>query len=157
MSKDVNKVILIGRLGQDVELRYTGSGKAVANMSLATSRKWKSGDGADQEKTEWHRLVAWDKLAEICNQYLGKGSMLYVEGYLETRKWQDKDGSDRYSTEIKVVDMSMLGSTGDRGSQGNTDAQKQADASGSGSNKGQSSAASGGFDEIPFAPVKALF
>lgn len=110
MAKGVNKVILLGNLGQDPELRYTGSGTAVCNMRLATNESYKDKSGETVDRTEWHSLVAWDRLAEICNEYLRKGSQVYFEGKLQTRKWQDKSGNDRYSTEIKVTEMSMLGS-----------------------------------------------
>ena len=97
----VNKVILIGNLGRDPEVRYTPSGSAVCNISLATTRNWKSREGGErQEETEWHRVVFYDKLAEIVGEYLRKGRPVYVEGRLKTRKWQDKDGVEKYSTEV---------------------------------------------------------
>ncbi|SEN44178.1 single-stranded DNA-binding protein [Nitrosomonas marina] len=104
----VNKVILIGRLGKDPNINYMYDGTAVANVSLATSEKWKDRNGEKQEKTEWHRLTAYRKLAEIIGEYLKKGSQAYFEGRLETRKWTDKDGIDRYTTEIIVDKMKML-------------------------------------------------
>lgn len=104
----VNKVILVGHLGKDPETRYMPSGKAVSNFSIATSETWKK-DGEKQEKTEWHNIVAFDKLGEIVAQYLKKGSLVYIEGKLQTRKWQDKEGKDRYSTEIVASQMQMLG------------------------------------------------
>lgn len=111
----VNKVILIGNTGQDPELRYTGSGAAVANISLATTEKWKDRDSGDmQERTEWHRCVAFGRTAEIIGEYVTKGTPLYVEGKLQTRKWQDRDGNDRWTTEIVIREMQMLGSRGDR-------------------------------------------
>ncbi|MDD2814761.1 MAG: single-stranded DNA-binding protein [Thiotrichaceae bacterium] len=107
----VNKVILVGRLGNDPEVRYTATGSAVANISLATSENWKDKQtGEKQERTEWHRIVFFNKLAEIVAQYLRKGSLIYVEGALQTRKWQDKNGEDRYTTEIVANEMRMLGS-----------------------------------------------
>jgi single-strand DNA-binding protein len=107
----VNKVILVGRLGNDPEVRYTATGSAVANVSLATSENWKDKQtGEKQERTEWHRIVFFSKLAEIVAQYLRKGSLIYVEGALQTRKWQDKNGEDRYTTEIVANEMRMLGS-----------------------------------------------
>jgi single-strand DNA-binding protein len=110
----VNKVILVGNLGQDPEIRYTPAGAAVANFSIATSESWKDKNtGQKTSKTEWHRIVAWNKLAEICGEYLHKGKQVYVEGKLETRKWQDKDGNDRYTTEIKIHTMQMLGNRND--------------------------------------------
>lgn len=105
----VNKVILIGRLGKDPETRYMTSGEAVTNATLATSENWKDKSGEKQEKTEWHNLVFYRRLAEIAGEYLKKGSMIYVEGKLQTRKWQTKEGQDRYSTEIIVNEMTMLG------------------------------------------------
>ena len=109
MARGVNKVILIGNLGQDPELRYTGSGTAVCNMRLATNEAYKDSNGEWVEKTEWHNIVAWARLAEICNEYLRKGSQVYFEGSLQTRSWDDRDGNTRYTTEIKAREMQMLG------------------------------------------------
>ncbi|WP_412062769.1 single-stranded DNA-binding protein [Rubrivirga sp. IMCC45206] len=109
MARGVNKVILIGNLGQDPELRYTGSGTAVCNMRLATTESYKDRDGNQVENTEWHTVVAWARLAEICGEYLSKGRQVYIEGQLQTRQWEDKDGNTRYSTEIKAREMQMLG------------------------------------------------
>jgi single-strand DNA-binding protein len=106
----LNKVMLIGRLGQDPEVRYTQSNTAVATLSLATSERYKDGNGEQQERTEWHRVVAWGRLAEICQQYLNKGSLIYVEGPLQTRSWEDNQGQKRYTTEIKALQMTMLDS-----------------------------------------------
>ena len=107
----VNKVILVGRLGRDPEVRYTPSGSAVANFSIATSEEWKDkGTGEKQEKTEWHRIVAWKRLGEICGEYLSKGSQIYVEGKLQTREWEDRDGNKKYTTEIIAQSMQMLDS-----------------------------------------------
>lgn len=117
MSRGVNKVILIGRLGKDPEVRYMPSGGAVANVSIATSEKWKDKQSGEQkERTEWHNLVFYQRLAEIVGEYLKKGAEIYVEGKLQTRKWQDKSGNDRYTTEIICHEMQMLGGrpTGDR-------------------------------------------
>ena len=119
----VNKVILVGNLGKDPEVRHTPSGVAVANFSLATSESYKDKDGNRQEKTEWHNVVAWRQLAEICGQYLHKGKQVYIEGKLTTRKWQDRDGVDRYTTEIVADQMQMLGSAND--GSGNRPAQQQ--------------------------------
>ena len=105
----VNKVILIGRLGKDPETRYMTNGEAVTNATLATSENWKDKSGEKQEKTEWHNLVFYRRLAEIAGEYLKKGSQIYVEGKLQTRKWQTKEGQDRYTTEIVVNEMTMLG------------------------------------------------
>ena len=117
MAKDLNKVQLIGRLGADPELRYTQAGKAVTSFSVATGRSWKDGNGETQEATEWHRVIAWEKLGEICNEYLRKGSKVYIEGRLQTRKWEDKEGNDRWTTEIIANDMIMLDSKRDSGYQ----------------------------------------
>ncbi|MFL6664041.1 MAG: single-stranded DNA-binding protein [Rhizobacter sp.] len=106
----VNKVILIGNLGRDPEVRYTPSGSAVCNVSVATTRSWKNKDSGDKvEETEWHRVVFYDRLAEIAGEYLKKGRSVYVEGRLKTRKWQDKDGAEKYTTEIIAEEMKMLG------------------------------------------------
>jgi single-strand DNA-binding protein len=106
----INKVILIGNLGRDPEVRYTPSGAAVCNLTLATSRSWKDKTSGDKvEETEWHRVVFYDRLAEIAGEYLKKGRSIYVEGRLKTRKWQDKEGVERYTTEIVAEEMKMLG------------------------------------------------
>ncbi|MCK7628848.1 single-stranded DNA-binding protein [Shewanella sp. JNE10-2] len=114
-SRGVNKVILVGNLGQDPEVRYMPNGNAVANITVATSESWKDQQGQQQERTEWHRVVLFGKLAEITGEYLRKGSQVYLEGKLQTRKWKDQSGQDRYSTEV-VIDqsgsMQMLGSRG---------------------------------------------
>ena len=114
MSRGVNKVILVGNLGQKPEMKYTQSNTAVANLSLATSESWKDKDSGDlKTKTEWHRVVYFGKLAEIAEQYLDKGSKVYVEGKLQTRKWQDQSGNDRYTTEVLGQELTMLDSRGD--------------------------------------------
>lgn len=113
----VNKVILIGNLGRDPEVRYMPSGEAITNITLATTDTWKDKSGEKQERTEWHRVAFFGKLAEIAGEYLKKGSQVYVEGRLQTRKWQDKEGNDRYTTEIVADRMQMLGS---RSGSGNT-------------------------------------
>lgn len=105
----INKVMLIGRLGQDPELKYTPSGTAVCNFSLATSESWTDKQGQKQEKTEWHRIVVWGKIGELCNQYLAKGRQAYIEGALQTRQWEDKDGNKRYTTEINAKTVQFLG------------------------------------------------
>ncbi|HEB49659.1 MAG TPA: single-stranded DNA-binding protein [Desulfobulbus sp.] len=104
----VNKVILIGNLGRDPELRYTQNGTPVASLNLATSRRWKGQDGQMQEQTEWHKVVVWSRLAELCNEYLSKGAKVYVEGRLQTRKWQDQNGNERYTTEVVAQDVQFL-------------------------------------------------
>ncbi|HEX9810585.1 MAG TPA: single-stranded DNA-binding protein [Burkholderiales bacterium] len=116
MARGVNKVILVGNLGRDPEVRYSPNGQAVANVTIATSESWKDKtSGEKQERTEWHRIVFFGRLAEIAGEYLKKGAQIYVEGRLQTRKWQDKDGHDRYTTEIVANDMQMLGSRGGAG------------------------------------------
>lgn len=105
----VNKVILLGNLGRDPEIRYTTSGQAVANFTLATTDVYTDKSGERQESTEWHRIVAWGRLAEICGEYLSKGRMVYIEGTLRTRSWEDKEGKTRYTTEIVARNMQMLG------------------------------------------------
>ena len=111
MARGVNKVILVGNLGRDPEVRYSPNGSAVANVTIATSESWKDkNSGEKQERTEWHRIVFFGRLAEIAGEYLKKGAQIYVEGRLQTRKWQDKEGHDRYTTEIVANDMQMLGS-----------------------------------------------
>ena len=114
MSRGVNKVILVGNLGQKPDMKYTQNNTAVANLSLATSESWKDKDSGDlKTKTEWHRVVYFGKLAEIAEQYLDKGSKVYVEGKLQTRKWQDQAGNDRYTTEVLGQELTMLDSRGD--------------------------------------------
>ena len=119
MARGINKVILIGNLGSDPEVKYTPDGVPVANFSLATSESWNDRNtGERQERTEWHRLVLWRKLAEIAGQYLKKGARIYVEGKLQTRSWDDQSGQKRYMTEVVVNDMQMLDSRGEGGSGG---------------------------------------
>lgn len=130
----INKVILIGNLGADPEMRHTQNGTAVASFNIATTEKWKGKDGQMQEQTEWHRIVAWQRLAEICKEYLSKGSRVYIEGKLQTRKWQDQNGNDKYTTEIVAREMKMLTPKG----------------SGGGSNSGGNFG--GGFEEPPPMP-----
>jgi len=113
MARGVNKVILVGNLGRDPEVRYAASGSAIANVTMATTDSWKDKQSGDrQERTEWHRVVFFGRLAEIVSEYLKKGSQVYVEGRLQTRKWQDQSGTDRYTTEIVANEMQMLGSRG---------------------------------------------
>ena len=108
----VNRVILVGRLGRDPEMRYTGSGTPVANFSLATNERWNDQNGGRQERTEWHNIVVWSKLAEICNQYLSKGQLVSIEGRLQTREWNDRDGNKRRTTEVVASGMQMLSPRG---------------------------------------------
>jgi single-strand DNA-binding protein len=148
MARGVNKVILVGNLGKDPEVRYMPNGNAVANLTLATTESWKDKQTGDQqEKTEWHRIVMFRRLAEIAGEYLKKGSQVYIEGKLQTRKWQDNSGNDRYTTEIVADEMQMLGGRGG-GSAGFADnaAPAMASASASAAETGP-----GDFDDdIPF-------
>ncbi|MDH3610036.1 MAG: single-stranded DNA-binding protein [Gammaproteobacteria bacterium] len=113
MARGVNKVILVGNLGQDPEIKYMPSGQAICNISIATTESWNDKTSGEKvEKTEWHRVVFFRRLAEIAGEYLRKGSQVYVEGRLQTRKWQDKSGNDRYTTEIVANEMQMLGGKG---------------------------------------------
>lgn len=133
MARGVNKVILIGNLGQDPEVRYTPNGNAVANLTLATSTTWRDKQtGELQERTEWHRIAFFNRLAEIVGEYLRKGSKVYIEGSLRTRKWQDKNGADRYTTEIIANEMHMLDSrsSGGYGNQEASSSYKQTNAVG---------------------------
>ncbi|NND36901.1 MAG: single-stranded DNA-binding protein [Gammaproteobacteria bacterium] len=116
MARGVNKVILVGNLGSDPETKYMPSGSALTNLSVATTDSWKDKQTGERvEKTEWHRVVMFDRLAEIAGEYLKKGSQVYIEGQLQTRKWQERDGNDRYTTEIRARDMQMLGGRGGSG------------------------------------------
>ena len=155
----INKVIIVGNLGRDPETRYMPDGGAITNISVATTDKWKDKNGEMQEKTEWHRVAFFGKLAEIAGEYLKKGSQVYVEGRLQTRKWQDKDGADKYTTEIVANAMQMLGSR--QGMGGGRGAEAPESAEGGGSSGGGSrpaskpAAKSGGKfddfeDDIPF-------
>jgi single-strand DNA-binding protein len=150
----VNKVILIGRLGKDPETRYMTSGEAVTNATLATSENWKDKSGEKQEKTEWHNLVFYRRLAEIAGEYLKKGSQIYVEGKLQTRKWQTKEGQDRYTTEIVVNEMTMLGGKSSGGSFEVVENRPAASSGGSAPAKAAPAAAKSSFDnfddDIPF-------
>jgi single-strand DNA-binding protein len=110
--RSLNRVQLIGNLGKNPEVRYTANGSAVANFSLATNESWVGKDGQKNERTEWHNIVAWGKLGEICGEYLAKGRQVYIEGKLTTRSWEDRDGNKRYTTEIKAENMIMLGGQG---------------------------------------------
>lgn len=108
----INKAILIGNLGQDPEVRYSQTGTPIASFSIATTETWKKQDGSKEEQTEWHRIVAFGRLGEICGEYLSKGSKVYIEGRIQTRKWEDKDGNTRYTTEIVAREMKMLSPRG---------------------------------------------
>lgn len=112
----VNKVILIGNLGKDPEVRYTPSGAAVANFNIATNESWTNKEGKKEERTEWHRIVCWNKIAELCGEYLSKGRTVYIEGRLQTREWNDKEGNKRYTTEVVAQTVQFLGSRGETNS-----------------------------------------
>ena len=111
----LNRVTLIGNLGADPEIRYTPSGAAVANFNMATKEQWTSKEGGKEERTEWHRVVVWRRLAEICGEYLHKGSLVYIEGRLQTRTWEDRDGNKRWTTEVIALGMQMLDRSGKSG------------------------------------------
>ena len=114
MAKDLNKVMIIGRLGKDPEMRYTPGGSPVTTFSVAAGRQWKDSNGDVREETEWFNVVTWNKLAEICNEHLRKASRVYIEGRLQTRQWQDQEGQTRYRTEVIASDMIMLDGRGPR-------------------------------------------
>jgi single-strand DNA-binding protein len=146
----INKVILVGNLGQDPEVKYMPSGGAVTNVSIATTAKWKDKNtGEKQERTEWHKVVFYQRLAEIAGEYLKKGSQVYIEGELRTRKWQDKDGKDRYTTEIIANEMQMLGRKGDSGGSSMRDDQPQR-AQGGGQSRAPAAVNDALDDDIPF-------
>lgn len=153
----VNKCIFIGNLGRDPEMKYTASGEAICNFSIACTESWKDKQtGEKKEMTEWVRISFFGKLAEICGQYLKKGSQVYVEGSMRTRKWTDKDGQERYTTEIRGDVMRILGSKGSQSSGGNYDSGGDQDARPPRQPR-QPGTATGGFhdlgDDIPFAPI----
>jgi single-strand DNA-binding protein len=116
----VNKVILIGNLGKDPEVRYTPSGAAVANFNIATNENWTNKEGKKEERTEWHRIVCWNKIAELCGEYLSKGRTVYVEGRLQTREWNDKEGNKKYTTEVVAQTVKFLGAKGDGQARGDS-------------------------------------
>jgi single-strand DNA-binding protein len=150
----VNKVILVGNLGRDAELRYTPGGAAVATINMATTEVWNDKSGQRQEKTEWHRVVLWGKTAESLNEYLTKGKQIYVEGRLQTRQWDDKDGNKRYTTEIRGDRVVLLGGGGGRGaSSGGGERASSSSGSGGGGDFGGASPDSSApltDDDIPF-------
>lgn len=152
MARGINKVILVGNLGKDPEVRYAPNGGAVANITIATSESWKDKtSGEKQERTEWHRVVFFGKLAEIAGEYLKKGAQIYIEGRLQTRKWQDKEGKDRYTTEIVANDMQMLGSRGGAGESYSQDAGESSGHERKGMPEPSRSAPAEDFDDdIPF-------
>lgn len=147
MGASINKVILIGNLGSDPEVKYTPSGTAVANFNIATNESWNSKDGKKEEKTEWHRIVVWSKLAELCGEYLAKGRTVYVEGRLQTREWNDKDGNKRYTTEIVANTVQFLGGPSAGGEKSSRPA---AGMSAGGGSRGESAPPIEVEDDIPF-------
>lgn len=153
MARGINKVILIGNVGQDPETRYMPNGKAVTNLRVATSESWKDKQtGEQREQTEWHTVVMYDRLAEIAAEYLRKGSQVYLEGKLRTRKWQDKEGRDRYTTEIQANEMQMLGGRGGSGGGAGTESRGEPRTGGSGGSaeRGGGSAARPAADDTAF-------
>jgi len=137
MARGINKVIIVGNVGGDPETRYMPSGSAVTNLTVATNESWKDKQSGEQkERTEWHRVAMFNRLAEIAAEYLRKGSQVYIEGKLRTRKWQDKSGNDRYTTEIIADEMQMLGGRGGSGGGGNFDGGQQGGASSGGGQQG---------------------
>lgn len=151
MASGINKVLLIGRLGTNPEVRYTTNGGAVANFNLATNESWTDKAGQKQERTEWHKVVVWGKMAELCGQYLTKGRQAYVEGRLQTREWTDKEGGKRYTTEIVAQNVQFLGGAGERPSTGAA-ANDFAPSAGFDSALGSEQPMSGGMsdEEVPF-------
>lgn len=148
-SRGINKVIIVGNLGRDPEVRYLPNGSAVTNLNIATSQSWKDKQtGEQQERTEWHRVVTFNRLAEISAEYLKKGSKIYIEGSLRTQKWQDKSGNDRYTTEIVANEMQMLDSRG--GTAGGPSSDGRSDFSASSNAQPQPASAEGFDDDIPF-------
>ncbi len=151
MARGVNKCILVGNLGKDPETRYTPSGSAVTNITVATAESWKDKQtGEQQERTEWHRVVFFNRLAEVAGEYLRKGSQVYIEGKIQTRKWQDQNGQDRYTTEIVGNEMQMLGSRGDNSSGGGRPAAPPSQKPAAAQQPPQPSQADDFEDDIPF-------
>ena len=147
----INKVIIVGNVGQEPEVKQTTNGGTIVNLSIATSESWKGKDGNQQERTEWHRVVFFNRLAEIVEQYVKKGSKLYIEGSLRTRKWQTPNNEDRYTTEIVASEMQMLDSRGGATGEGGEKARFQsADGGQSSSQPANNSSQSGFDDDIPF-------
>ncbi|MBE9532275.1 MAG: single-stranded DNA-binding protein [Proteobacteria bacterium] len=139
----VNKVILVGNLGADPEVRYSPSGMAIANFRIATTESYKNKDGQKEDKTEWHRIVSFGKLAEICGEYLNKGKQVYIEGKIQTSQWEDKEGNKRYTTEIICNQMQMLGRVGDKGT-------VPAGAPQGGAKPNEAKEDTADFDDVPF-------
>ncbi|KKL45199.1 hypothetical protein LCGC14_2358050 [marine sediment metagenome] len=154
MAAGVNKVILVGNLGADPDMRHTNSGASVCELRLATNESWIDKNKEKQEKTEWHRIVVWGKRADVCAKYLSKGRQIYVEGRLQTRDWEDKEGNKRYTTEIVANDVQFLGAKGGDGDSGR---RTDSDRAGSGRDQGYGGGGSSSDDDIPFASVRELY
>ena len=158
MSRSLNKAIIIGNLGSDPEIRTTGNGSKVAQFSVATSRRWTTGAGEQQEKTEWHRIVAWSKLADVAEQYLRKGQQVYIEGEIQYRQYQDKDGVTKYTTEINARELLMLGGRegggggGGGGFGGGSSAPRERAASGGGRSGGGGGNKGGDYEDFQAPP-----
>lgn len=159
MAGGVNKVILVGNLGADPEVRYTPSGQPVANFRIATSESWMDKQGQKQERTEWHRIVAWGKLAELCGEYLAKGRQVYIEGKLQTRQWDDRDGNKKFSTEIQAQNITFLGGNREGGGGGGSYGGGGGGGGGGGSRGGgrdsgggQGGGGGGGGDDFDYGP-----
>jgi single-strand DNA-binding protein len=153
MAGGLNKVLLMGNLGRDPEVRFTAGGTAVANFSIATNESWKDKNGQQQEKTEWHRIVVWGKLAELCGEYLKKGRQAFIEGRLQTREWTDKEGKKNYSTEIVANNVQFIGGRPDgagAAAQGNNSTPAQPGNYGPPPGDDQAPPPGGGPDDIPF-------
>ena len=151
MARGINKAIIVGSLGNDPDMKYTAGGSAIANMSVATNESWTDkNSGQKVEKTEWHRIVVFGKLAEICGKYLKKGSQAYFEGKIQTRKWQGQDGQDRYTTEIVANEMQLLGGGANTGTHGNAQGKSKPAAHPNNTDGVPASAPADEFDDIPF-------
>lgn len=153
MARGINKAIIVGNLGQDPETRYTANGAAITNISVATSESWNDKQtGEKQERTEWHRITFFGRLAEVAGEFLTKGSQVYIEGRIQTDKWEDKDGNDRYTTKIIASEMQMLGSKGDSGGSSSGGFRNSGQASSGAQSSAGNPAQQDGFadDDIPF-------
>lgn len=148
----VNKAILVGNLGKDPELRYTAAGTAVATFTLATTERFKNRNGDQQERTEWHNIVAWGPLAEICGKYLSKGRQVYVEGRIQNRSYDDREGNKRYISEVVITEMQMLGRPGEEAGGGRPSSGRSGSPVAAGAATAGTATAPGGFEEPPFNP-----
>jgi single-strand DNA-binding protein len=150
MSRSLNKAQLIGNLGADPEIRSTTGGTRVATLSIATSRTWNDRQGQQQEKTEWHRVICWDKLADICERFLKRGDRIYVDGSIEYRQWEGKDGQTKYTTEIRARELIMLGGRDGGGQQAQSQPQSSGNAAPTGDFAEFSNESLAGEDDLPF-------